>query len=344
MTHIFCRECAISNLLAQKQELKRLSRLSSAQRAEAEEVARLEEEEAKARAVEEFERVQAGLDAKLPPVNGRNGRRVVGRENGKVIVEEDVLPAGGLGGRGVHAEGKGEKRKFELDEAELLRIAEEDTKKARKLLDDEKERHKKEAPGFWLPSQAPAAGAGISVDVKGKEKKQQPLCPGSTPGTPHPISLKSLTPVCFSEEGGGTSKSTSENTSADDISKSPSGVTRTCPSCSRALSNASKAVLLKPCGHVVCGPCVDKFMLGDAKGEHAWDDGAEDENMVVRCFVCTEDVSPRPRGAKKDKKKSKKTDDEDEKEKGMFDIACEGTGFAGGGKNYIKKDGVAFQC
>ena len=65
-----------------------------------------------------------GLEAK---VGAASGRKIVGREDGKIVVEEDVV------------EGKhGEKRKFELDEDELLRIAREERTKARKAIDDEK--------------------------------------------------------------------------------------------------------------------------------------------------------------------------------------------------------------
>lgn len=71
----------------------------------------------------------------------------------------------------------------------------------------------------------------------------------------------------------------------------------------------------------------------------------------MRCYVCETDlgnnssgpsqkngkgVSHVPRkGEKKEKSKLKP---------GVIEIKTEGTGFAGGGKNVVKKDGVAFQC
>jgi hypothetical protein len=66
-----------------------------------------------------------GLEAKIG--SSSSGKNIVGREDGKIIVEEDVV-----GGK------RGEKRKFELDEDELLRIAREERNKARKAIDDEK--------------------------------------------------------------------------------------------------------------------------------------------------------------------------------------------------------------
>lgn len=331
ITHIFCRECAIANLLAQKQEIKRLERQAETARVEAEEIERIEDEEARGRAVEEFERVQAGLNVKM--TDGRGQRKIVGRENGKVVVEEEVVASRGE---------QGTKRKFELDEAELLKIADEDRSKARKLLSKEKEVAQKDVPSFWLPSQAAAVGTKQDAGNKVKEKKLQPLCPGSTERSPHPISLKTLTPVKFSEETAGADGPVKKGAS-EEASKSREGASRTCPSCARALSNASKAVLLRPCGHVVCGPCVDKFMLGGTDTDHAWDEEVG-EKPTISCYVCSEDVSLRAQTRADKKKKSRKGADEEEKERGMFDIACEGTGFAGGGTNYVKREGVAFQC
>jgi nitric oxide synthase-interacting protein len=120
---IFCRECALSNILTQKKEIKRLEKAREKEEMEAEEDRNREEDEAKQRAVQEFEKIQMGLEAKV----GGSGKKIVGREEGKIVVEEDV--AGSK---------KGEKRKFELDEDELLRIARDERTKARKAIDDEK--------------------------------------------------------------------------------------------------------------------------------------------------------------------------------------------------------------
>ena len=71
--------------------------------------------------------------------------------------------------------------------------------------------------------------------------------------------------------------------------------------------------------------------------------GEEDVNM--RCYVCELDLS-----ASRDGKKGKKGDGGDSKEKkaalklGLVEISAEGTGFAGGGGNMARKEGVAFQC
>lgn len=121
---IFCRECALSNILSQKQEIKRAEKNREKEEREGEEDQMKLDTEAKQRAVQEFERIQMGLEAKT---GGSTSNKIVGREDGKIIVEEDVV-----GGK------RGEKRKFELDEDELLRIAQEDRTRARKAIDDEK--------------------------------------------------------------------------------------------------------------------------------------------------------------------------------------------------------------
>jgi nitric oxide synthase-interacting protein len=121
---IFCRECALNNILSQKKEIKRLEKSREREEKEADEDRLKEEAEAKERAIQEFEKIQMGLEAKI---GGGSSSKIVGREDGKIMVEEEVV-----GGK------RGEKRKFELDEDELLRIAREERTKARKAIDDEK--------------------------------------------------------------------------------------------------------------------------------------------------------------------------------------------------------------
>ena len=112
----------MSNLLAQRKEIKRLDKALEKQRKEEEEGRTREDEEARERAVQEFEAVQMGLEVKLG-----SGGKVVGREGGKVVVEREEVK-----------EGRGKKRKFEIDEEELLRIAREDRGRAKTALSEEK--------------------------------------------------------------------------------------------------------------------------------------------------------------------------------------------------------------
>jgi len=115
----------MSNLLSQRQEIKRLEREMEKGKDDEKEQEEREDEAARERAVKEFELLQMGLNVK----SGGNSR-IVGRAGGRVVVEEEVGQDGG--GK------KGVKRKFELDEDELLRIAKEERIKYRRELDDEK--------------------------------------------------------------------------------------------------------------------------------------------------------------------------------------------------------------
>jgi nitric oxide synthase-interacting protein len=297
--HLFCRECAISNLLAQNKELKRLKKEAEQRRLQDSEEKEIEDAEAQARAVEEFERVQAGLSV-------RWGGRIVGRKDGKVTVEQDGE--------------KGVKRKLELDEAELKDLADGSNSKSRKKGDISS----KDLPAFWVPAKIPAA-----QKAELKAPKLHPTCPAAAADKPHDISLKSLVNVRFTEASEGK-----DTTANSDSSATP---TRTCPSCNKTLSNATKAVLAKPCGHVLCKPCSDKFQRAAEKSAH---DKVYDE--AVRCYVCQEDVTPSV--AKKREGDDKKKDKKDKVEKGLVELCSDGTGFASGGANMVKRQGVAFQC
>lgn len=116
---LFCRECIIENLLVQRQEIKRYEKELERKKHDEEESEVLQDEEVKERSIRDFELVQMGLSVAKPGSVGN----VVGRKDGKVIIEEHK---------------KGEKRKFELDEEELIQIAKEDREKAKKALTEEK--------------------------------------------------------------------------------------------------------------------------------------------------------------------------------------------------------------
>ncbi|KAF2144236.1 uncharacterized protein K452DRAFT_306839 [Aplosporella prunicola CBS 121167] len=313
---VFCRECAVSNLLAQRKEIKRLEKEAEKRAAEgAEDAVRAAAEEER-RAVEDFERVQMGLEKK-----GVKGE-IVAREGGKLVVEREEL----------EGPKKGAKRKFEFDEDEVLRLAREDRNKARKALKDEKNEAlaRTQLPSFWVPSQTPTTD---THNASTQAKKLSPICPGSTEDDTHAYSLKTLTPILFSED-----KQQKSSAASDEP-------IRSCPSCRKALTNALKAVLAIPCGHVLCKPCVAKFMTPHARAD-AHDPDAE--FGVVRCYVCetalgdTREGDTREDGKGKEGKKKKK--DKEALKPGLVEIRSEGTGFAGGGKNVVEKKGVAFQC
>ena len=322
---IFCRECALSNILAQKKEIKRLEKARDQDERDAREEQARKDAEAQERAIREFELTQAGLEirsqhkAATPAATRREG-------NGSPEPAE------------ASSAKKGGKRKFSFDGDEVARIATEERAKARKAIEDEKVRHalslpspsqcflhrdqaaKPTLPSFWTPSLTPSSNKHDALhDIK-KKTKTQPVCPAAPDDTPHYYSLHTLVSVHFTED-----EKLGEN-------REPQ---RICPSCKRGLSNAFKAMLAKPCGHVVCKSCVDKFMRPSG---HIDPHAPETDPEGIRCYVCDADLRERSRGEKKEKAGKEKI------KPGLVEIRSDGTGFSAGGSNQVRKNGVAFQC
>ncbi|KAI9712507.1 MAG: hypothetical protein M1828_001687 [Chrysothrix sp. TS-e1954] len=315
----------MANLLAQRKEIKRVERLDGSNLAAAAVEEAREDDEARRRAVDDFEKVQAGLAAK--PMTSKQGQQ---RSSSEVPQpSDDALDLRSSDGQA--------KRKLDLEEKDFSDFREEDRAKARKSLRDQKLQDAKSAlPSFWVPSLtpdqrqnqtqvAPQYAAGTS---RRSTASQQPLCPCSTADTAHHFSLKTLVTVKFSEED-----KSSQSRHHEAVEDSRKQQTRICPACNRQLSNASKAMLTKPCGHVLCGQCTTRFVL-DSQHTDVHEILKQD-TQSARCFVCHEDVSARQPG--KDPSMGKV-------QRGLVEISSDGTGFAKGGRSLIKKVGVAFQC
>lgn len=162
---------------------------------------------------------------------------------------------------------------------------------------------KKGGSNFWVPSLTPSTG---QSDITEKERKLSPVCPASDPDHTHPLSLKSLVTVNFSE---------------DPQDKTKDGLPlRICPSCKKALNNHVKSYRIPPftsqlivvapvCGHVTCKTCTDLLRASGV------------------CFVCDTPF--------KRKKKDKEGKEKEGKEKmgdkdGLIELQVEGTGYAAG--------------
>ncbi|UNI19682.1 hypothetical protein JDV02_005854 [Purpureocillium takamizusanense] len=290
---IFCRECALANLLTQKKELKRADKARRDADLETQRQRAAEDEEDRERAVRDFEMTQAGLSTarKRPPV-AANG-----------APQDDTSSAV------IHV---GSKRKFELDQDELQRIVREDKLKARKAIEDEKAA-KPTLPSFWTPSLTPDVHDSKLPNAVRKDKAV-PICPSAPDDLPHPISLHKLITVNFKEE-------TDPSTKSD---------RRICPSCLKALSNTSNAVMTEQCGHVLCMSCVKKFLIPPKKTSKQ-----EGEEAPIMCYVCDTLVTG---------KASKHRESSAALPPGLIALKSEGTGFSARGANVVAKLGEAFQC
>jgi nitric oxide synthase-interacting protein len=72
---IFCRECALNDLVAQRKEIKRLEREWDDREVNKEEQERLNKEEETRRELEKFERIAQGLEANAIIANGSRKKR-----------------------------------------------------------------------------------------------------------------------------------------------------------------------------------------------------------------------------------------------------------------------------
>ncbi|KAI9205795.1 uncharacterized protein BJ171DRAFT_499620 [Polychytrium aggregatum] len=169
-------------------------------------------------------------------------------------------------------------------EQEIAQFEKTQTKLLAATETEAKGQNKPALPSFWTPSLTPTAKPDAVTEVK-----TDIVCTAST--TPHPIMLKKLVPIVF--------------TPAKGAKTSASKVEHMCPSCLKTLTNGVKMMFLKPCGHVFCKHCCQKFIKEQQK-----------------CFVC----------------------DTRCKDKDMVELHTEGTGFvSGGGQVEAKKVTVAFQ-
>ncbi|KAM0334055.1 hypothetical protein ACHAQA_001075 [Verticillium albo-atrum] len=278
---IFCRECAISNLLAQKKEIKRLTRAREKAQQDLQDAVDRDDAEAQKRAVKDFETIQAGLT--LAPQPART------EPAAKDEPDRPIQPG---------------KRKAVFDEEEAEKIAKDDRAKARKTIDQETSKDK--MPSFWTPSQTPGTNPLEAAVWQQRNSK----------ATPHPLSLKTLQQVKFSKEES-DANAASTSTEAKSI----------CPSCMKALGNASRPMMANACGHVLCRSCVTKFI----KPSKAAASGTSDQS----CFVCE---SPLATGSTSGKINT------GAEFPGLIELRSDGTGFSARGPNKVEKNGVAFQC
>ncbi|PHH61066.1 hypothetical protein CDD81_834 [Ophiocordyceps australis] len=219
---VFCRECALSNILAQKKELKHALKVRREAEAEAQRIKVSEEDEICKRAIYDFELTQAGLEV---------GHKATSNDEKPISVPK---PSSAI----VLAPSR--KRKMSVDKDDTGAITESDRVKIRRELDAERA-SKSTLPSFWTP------GVQDSTPSQGSDKTKAngPICPASSTDGPHTISMQKLLTIRFSQAAG----------------EATSSKLNICPACLKTLSNSASPVMLQPCGHVLCMSCANQFLI-----------------------------------------------------------------------------------
>ncbi|KAJ3034214.1 hypothetical protein HDV00_005261 [Rhizophlyctis rosea] len=231
--HLACKECFFENILAQKKDIARQQKLAGAQQTEADKAQAAEEEARRQAEIEQFERTQmqfgsagARRVAEVRRGQSRMSASAVSRKNMTLIT-------------GVGDEVKGSSPQREMGDGSPATSR--DT--ASPVLIKKEDGSKGALPSFWVPSLTPAAAPDVI-----KKPKTETMCTASE--TQHPVTIRKLIPVKFTEAKG---------TKGEYV----------CPSCMKAFTNGSKIVVLKGCGHALCKECSSKFVKTSKK-----------------CFVC----------------------------------------------------------
>lgn len=169
--HLSCRECALENILAQKKEMQRQTKLLELKQAEEDEERRRKEEAAKEAIITDFERAQtkllpealrkAALGSSSSTSTSHVGKSresatpssssAAARGSESVRSSVDTTPGSSRGNGNSASSVAGQKRKFELSEEEVQAIADREKAEAiRKLEEARAEDAKAKLPAFWL--------------------------------------------------------------------------------------------------------------------------------------------------------------------------------------------------
>ncbi|KDN41974.1 hypothetical protein K437DRAFT_291305 [Tilletiaria anomala UBC 951] len=337
--HLFCKECAYADLLAQKEEIERqrqaialLARQEEAERARA-------RQEARDRVIRDFERSSIGLGT-----NSETSNRTEGSTGTSKRKASDTSPShgGDLSGIAARAE---------------IAAKEAEERALEKLLDEQAAARKhRKLPSFWLPELTPSErqdafalgiyGKGWAATKGGSAPlDMKPVCKAAGERG-HTLTMKQLVPVHFQRPssdipsaGGAAADSEASSitsTAASATSAGALGGGAICPTCKACFTQATTIYILRRCGHALCQACIDTLVLAPLKLNTA--------SLSVSNPV----VGGKPSAKEKDENAGRKgqcaeCDTKVNVPKDIVKLQTEGTGFAAGGNVLISKKGIAFQ-
>lgn len=296
--HIYCRECIISNLLAQKAQLRREQAEFIQSENENKAINEQADRKRQVNELRKFENSQNGLSLNEKRKRNENEDEAVGKAADWELQESKRRKA---------VDGKSHD---DTDDG-----GEEEQDKLKKGLSSSR--------SFWVPGEMSA----VRKEQPTKPTRTKTICPASVSQTSkgkknehvedeHELSLKTMLPVKFTKE---------TTTSDESLSKESAPEKCICPACNKVLSNITRAVLVKRCGHVLCKACSDKFLVSPEEHPHPLlsrvpnSDKQEDQGCAT-CYVCSLPIL----------KKFKNGVNRLDSTSGIVDIYCGGTGFAKG--------------
>ncbi|KIW62533.1 hypothetical protein PV04_10701 [Phialophora macrospora] len=324
--HLFCRECALNDMVSQRREIRRLEKERQLRERETLESQAIEAEQRREREVQRFERDELGFEDERKNNNKKRKRSAAHDGGDDDGYDDDESDERSHRGRGAS---------FWMPNAATSTV----TANAKSALEDAKP--KKLHP--ICPASTPHTRHPYSLKSLVPVSFSLSDSDGGDSGVGDPGHPSRICPSC---------KKVLTNTSR--------AVLGTADQCGHVVCGACADLLF---GRGTRQRQIQTLRTqgqgqGQGQAEAQISAGSSTEQRSIRCFVCDADLSGRDGGPEQGKEEAGEEEEGKHKDKAkqgkqskhsrhgrLVEISCEGTGFAaGGGANMAKREGVAFQC